>query len=183
VNALTAALNITPTSGPRSVLIAGSGPDRTNLWEDQGFQTTYLDIEARTNPDIVADMTDMGEIGLFDMVYCCHALEHLYPHQVNLALKEFKRVLKQGGAAMIVVPDLEGVKPNNQVLERSDRAPITGLHLFYGDHTQIPEYPFMAHHCGFIAETLEYALTSAGLKAQTMRQPDFNLVGIGINLE
>lgn len=180
MSALSAVLG--QSTGPRSVLIAGSGPDRTNLWEDQGFKTTYLDIEARTNPDVVASMTDMGEIGPFDMVYCCHALEHLYPHEVNLALREFKRVLKVGGTAMIVVPDLEDVKPTNDLLERSDKAPITGLHMFYGDHALIREFPFMAHHCGFVADTLAFALKTAGFEAKTIRQPDFNLVGVGINL-
>ena len=149
---------------------------------DRGFTPTYLDIEPRTKPDIVASMTDMGEIGSFDMLYCCHALEHLYPHEVNIALREFKRVLKRGGSAMIIVPDLEDVKPNNEVLKMSHLVPLTGLHLFYGDHTQISEFPFMAHHCGFIAETLEYALVSAGFEAKTSRQPDFNLIGIGFNL-
>ena len=89
--------------------------------------------------------------------------------------------MRPKGAAVIVVPDLEGVKPNNEVLPRLDGAQITGLHMFYGDHSLIEEFPFMAHHCGFIAETLEYALESAGFKAQTLRQADYNLVGIGIN--
>jgi predicted SAM-dependent methyltransferase len=162
-----------------TVLIVGSGPDRSNPFE--GFRPTFLDVEERTKPDIVASMTDMGEIGQFDMLYCCHALEHLYPHEVNKALCEFRRVLKPKGVALIVVPDLEGVKPNNEVLPRSDGAQITGLHMFYGDHALIPEFSFMAHHCGFIAETLEYALESAGFKAHTLRQPDYNLVGVGIN--
>jgi SAM-dependent methyltransferase len=180
---LSAVLEAVPAvSGPRSILIAGSGAERTDLWDKQGFKTVYLDIEARTNPDVCASMTDMGDIGPFDIVYCCHALEHLYPHEVNLALREFKRVLKLGGTAMIVVPDLEGVKPSNDILPRSDMTPITGLHLFYGDQAKIAEFPFMAHHSGFIAETLEYALQSAGFAAKTTRQPDYNLVGIGINI-
>lgn len=166
---------------PLSVLIVGSGGDRKNYWEENGFNVVYLDIEPRCNPDILASMTNMGDIGPYDLVYCCHALEHLYPHEVNPALREFKRVLKPKGSAIIVVPDLEDVRPDNKIMPRSDGAPITGLHMFYGDHALIPEFPYMAHHCGFIAETLEYALTSAGFEARTMRQPDYNLVGIGIN--
>lgn len=165
----------------QTVLIVGSGSDRSNPFP--ALKPVFLDIEPRTNPDIVASMTDLGEIGKFDSVYCCHALEHLYPHEVNRALCEFRRVLKAGGTAVIVVPDLEGVMPDNTVLERSDGAQITGLHMFYGDHALIEEFPFMAHHCGFIADTLEYALKSAGFDAKCSRQPDFNLVGIGINVE
>ena len=164
------------------VLMVGSGPERVNPWEAHGFAATYLDIDAGTNPDIVASMTDLGDIGLFDMVYCCHALEHVYPHEVNVALREFKRVLRTGGKVMIVVPDLEDVRPNNDILPRSDNAPITGLHMFYGDAALIPEFPFMAHHCGFVAETLQYAMESAGFKAMISRQPNYNLVGIGFNV-
>lgn len=167
--------------GPRSVLIAGSGPDDAKYWQDLGYTAVRLDIDERTKPDVIGSMTNLGEIGQFDIVYCCHALEHLYPHEVNIALTEFKRVLNPGGKAIIVVPDLEDVRPDNTILNREDKAPITGLHLFYGDHALIPEFPFMAHHCGFIAETLKYALEQAGFKAQTLRQPNYNLVGIGIN--
>ncbi len=162
--------------------MVGCGPGRHNPWEDHGFTATYLDIDPRTGPDIVASMTDMGDIGEYDLIYCCHALEHLYPHEVNIALREFKRVLKVGGKVMIIVPDLEDVRPNNEVLLMSHRVRLTGLHLFYGDQSKIPEFPFMAHHCGFIAETLEFALKSAGLDARAIRQPDYNLVGVGINL-
>ena len=174
---------VTQSSGPRSVLIVGSGPNKSSEWESQGFAATYLDIEPRNQPDICASMTDMGEIGPFNVVYCCHALEHLYPHEVNKALTEFRRVLKPGGAAVIVVPDLEDVRPDNTVLEYPDSGPITGLHLFYGDHREIEQFPFMAHHCGFIAETLKFALDQAGFgMTTTTRQPHHNLVGIGINL-
>lgn len=166
---------------PRNVLIAGSGPEKMPEWAENGFAASYLDIEPRNNPDIVASMTDMGAIGPYSIVFCCHALEHLYPHEVYWALSEFKRVLKVGGLAVIMVPDLEGVKPTNEVLEYPEAGPITGLHLFYGDHKQIQEFPFMAHHCGFVKETLEYALKTAGFATvSTQRMTRYNLLGIGL---
>jgi len=168
-------------SGPRSVLIAGSGPERMPEWVENGFTATYLDIEPRSNPDIVASMTEMGEIGPYDVVFCCHALEHLYPHEVYWALCEFKRVLKPGGIAVIMVPDLEDVKPNEDVLDYPAAGPITGLHLFYGDASQIREFPFMAHHCGFVKETLAKALQIAGFDAvTTSRLTHYNLLGAGL---
>jgi len=171
------------SDGSRSVLIAGSGPGRMKEWATAGYSETYLDIEPKNKPDVVASMTDMGEIGPYDVVFCSHALEHLYPHEVNPALREFKRVLKPGGVAIILVPDLEGVQPTNDILPdyHLPQANVTGLHLFYGDHTQIPEFPFMAHHCGFVSQTLRYALESAGFAAVTTeRQSSYNLLGIGI---
>jgi SAM-dependent methyltransferase len=181
LGAVLESIRITP--GPRSVLVPGSGPGACKEWEDQGFKITRLDIESRNKPDVVGSMVAMGEIGPFDVVYCCHALEHLYPHEVNRALSEFKRVLKPGGAAVVVVPDLEDVKPNNDVLEYPDSGAITGLHLFYGDHREIEQFPYMAHHCGFIAETMKFALEQAGFGlCQALRESHHNLVGIGIKI-
>lgn len=166
----------------KSVLSVGSGPEEMKEWQEQGFVVKRLDIEPRTNPDICASMTDMGEIGDFDVVYCCHALEHLYPHEVYQALKEFLRVLKVGGTAIILVPDLEDVRPTEELLKDypgNDR--ISGLHLYYGDFQQIPEFPFMAHHSGFISATLLHALEGAGFaNNRTCRMAHYNLLGLGM---
>jgi predicted SAM-dependent methyltransferase len=167
-------------SGSRSVLIAGSGAGKMKEWAEAGYEETYLDIEPRTNPDVVASMTDMGEIGPFDIVFCSHAVEHLYPHEVHQALTEFHRVLKPKGIAIVIVPDLEGVEPTNDRLPNYDGAEMTGLHLFYGDHREIPEFPHMAHHCGFVSKTLKYALEMAGFEAKAERQASYNLLGIGV---
>lgn len=169
-------------SEPRSILIAGSGPDGVSEWKNSGFTPVTLDIDERNKPDIVGSMTDIGEHGPFDAVYCCHALEHLYPHEVNRALSEFKRVLRPGGVAIIVVPDLEGIRPDCKLLpDYPGGARICGLHLFYGDFTQIEEFPYMAHHSGFIAETLHEAMIQGGFsKCRAERMGGYNLMGIGI---
>lgn len=168
--------------GPRSVLIAGSGPEKMPEWEQNGFAATYLDIEPRNNPDVVASMTELPEkIGPFSVVFCCHALEHLYPHEVYWALTEFKRVLKPGGIAVIMVPDLEDVKPTEDILDYPEAGPITGLHLYYGDSRQIREFPYMAHHSGFVKETLEKAMKTAEFDSvTTKRMTHYNLLGIGL---
>lgn len=139
-----------------------------------------VDIDPGVNPHIVASMTALGEVGEVDFIYCCHALEHLYPHEVFLALGEFHRVLKVGGKAMIVVPDLEGVIPDTKPLMGEGENAICGLHLFYGDHREIPSNPYMAHHSGFIRETLSAAMSQFFPNVKTERQPNYNLVGIGI---
>lgn len=140
-----------------------------------------LDIDPRCEPDIVAGMTDLGNIGTFDVVYCCHALEHLFPHDVDTALREFLRVLAPGGIAILFVPDLEGVQPTDEVLFVSPAGPVAGLDLFYGCRARLPEQPYMAHRTGFVAQTLEAALTGAGFaKVTTQRLPCFNLMGAGV---
>jgi SAM-dependent methyltransferase len=121
-----------------------------------------LDIVPDNNPDIVANMTDMGDIGEFDCIYCCHALEHLHVDDVNKALSEFHRVLKPGGKAIVFVPDLEGVRPTKEILFDSPAGPITGLDLMYGYNCLTKEKPYMRHLTGFVKESLKQALYDAG---------------------
>lgn len=144
-----------------------------------GLTETRLDIDPRCDPDIVASMTDLGEIGPFDLVYSCHSLEHLAPHDVGVALGEFRRVLKAGGMALVLVPDLEGVTPTDDVLFESPAGPISGLDLFYGFRPALQAQPYMAHRTGFVAQTLTRALTAAGFgTVTTERLPDYNLMGL-----
>lgn len=145
------------------------------------YEIVTLDISPAVKPDIVASMTDMGEIGQYDVVWCSHALEHIYPHEVNTALSEFLRVLVPGGHAVIMVPDLEGLKADESPLYIDPTGPVTGLDLMYGHRVAIKDNPFMAHHTGFVSVTLTAALFKAGFdKAESSRQPLFNLLGIGI---
>lgn len=159
----------------RTVLIAGCG-DEGQQWTDQGWAVIRLDIDPRTQPDIIGSMTDLGQVGPFDAVACNNALEHLYPHEVSKALREFFRVLKPGGHAIIVVPDLEGVQPTEDVIPEIG---MSGLHLMYGDAALIEEFPYMAHHSGFVRVTLDRVLTDAGFKTHTQRIPCHQLLGIG----
>lgn len=160
----------------KTVLIVGSGSESPPQWKDSGYSVVRLDIDPHTEPDIVASMTAMGDIGPYDVVYCSHALEHLYPHEVPVALGEFYRVLNPGGVAVILVPDLQDVPATDEVLPGST---LTGLHLYYGDARLIPDHPYMAHHSGFVETTLRDAMEKAGFKVKTQRMSYYNLMGIG----
>ena len=148
-------------------------------WRESGYVCVTLDIDPDTKPNIVGSMTDLGMIadGRYDVVYCSHALEHLYPHEVPRALAEFHRVLKPGGKAVILVPDLEDVPATDAVLPGSS---LCGLHLYYGDASLIEAHPHMAHHSGFVTATLRAAMEAAGFKVETQRMSYYNLMGIGI---
>lgn len=159
----------------RSILIAGCG-DEGPQWRDQGWNVVRLDIDPRTSPDIVGSMTALGDIGPFDAVSCNNALEHLYPHEVDRALREFHRVLKPGGWAIIQVPDLQDVKATEDLIPEIG---MCGLHLIYGDPALIEEFPYMAHHCGFTAETLTRSMEMAGFSVDTKRLGCHQLMGVG----
>ncbi len=96
-------------------LHVGNGGTRLPEWLSE-FDEVTLDVDSEGQPDILASMLDMGEIGEFSRVYSSHSLEHVYPHEVQTALTEMRRVLCDGGAALIFVPDMEDVRPTEEVL-------------------------------------------------------------------
>ncbi len=60
-------------------------------------------------PDVLGTMTNMSAVatGSVDAVVSSHNIEHLYPHEVPLALAEFVRVLKPDGRVLITCPDMQ----------------------------------------------------------------------------
>lgn len=160
----------------KSLLHVGCGGDPKPEWATE-YTEIRLDIDGSHNPHIVASMTDMGEIGEFDAIYCAHALEHLTPADGDKALSEFIRVLKPGGFAMMLVPDLEDVKATDEVILQAPCGPITGLDMIYG----LRDMPFMAHQTGFVKATLDKVLKKAGFsKWSTSRLSNYNLIGVGV---
>lgn len=160
-----------------TVLYVGGGASKLPIWYE-GCTGVMLDIDPKLEPDILADMCDMGDIGQFDHVLSIHSLEHLYPDDVPKALKEFYRVLKPGGTVLIFVPDLEGVSATNEVLYESLGGPISGLDLIYGGRQLVAYSRYMAHHTGFMSDTLQAAMEAAGFQnVVTQRLSCHNLLG------
>lgn len=144
-----------------------------------------LDINPAVGPDILASITDMGSVAdaSFEALYSSHNLEHLHPHEVPLALAEFKRVLKPYGFALITVPDLQQVARYvaedraEETILMTNKGPVTPLDVLYGFRPFLANGNlFMAHKYGFTASTLSAALESAGF-ADVSTEPDgeFNL--------
>lgn len=161
------------------LLHVGCGGDSIPAWLSQ-YDEIRLDIDPSHNPHIVADMVSLGDIGPFDAVYCSHALEHLSPHDVPVALGEFIRVLAPNGAIILFVPDLEGVEANDEPLFDSPAGPIAGLDLIYGFRKMLKEKPYMAHKTGFVQSSLHKALIDAGFSQVIVnRLSDYALLGVG----
>jgi len=159
-------------------LHAGCGTaDVPPYFDGLELEVVRLDIDPGMKPDIVASITDLGDIGTFDIVYSSHCLEHLYPQDVKKALREFYRV---ANTAIVIVPDLQDVKATEDFLYESPGGPLCGLDLIYGCRTDIELTPYMAHHSGFVAETLEAAMKGAGFpKVSMIRLYPYNLIGVG----
>lgn len=168
-----------PEAVPPRVLHAGCGASPLPAFFDRPVVETRLDIDPSVNPDIVADMTDLGDIGPFDIVVTAHALEHLTYADACKALREFHRVLVPGGSVVVIVPDVEGVSPTDDVLFYAPSGPITGRDLLYGHQEAIKTNPHMQHKTGFVMGTLSAALEGAGFTVRYISSDGtYNLMAV-----
>ena len=135
------------------------------------WQEIRLDIDEGVHPDIRGTMTDMAAVAdaSVDAVFSSHNIEHLYPHEVPVALKEFRRVLNPDGYAVITCPDLQSVCAliaDDKLTEpayTSPAGPIAPLDILYGLRTALARGNlFMAHRCGFTRKVLAATLQAAG---------------------
>ena len=138
------------------------------------FAHLLLDIDPKGSPDIVCDARKLStlEAGRFDAVYCSHNLEHYYWHDVRKVLAGFLHVLRHGGFAHIVVPDIHEVMritierglDIDDVLYQSPAGPIMVLDVLYGYSVEIEEsgQDVFAHKTGFTQKSLLRALQRAG---------------------
>ncbi len=170
---------ITENGLEQSILHVGCGGSPLPDWLKG--KETRLDIDETYSPDILANMTNMEDIGQYNIVYTSHSLEHLSLEEAKMALLEFKRVLLPKGVLLVFVPDLQGISPTNEPLFESFAGPISGLDLIYGLQKQVKESPYMQHKCGFVKDTLETLLIASGFsEVQVKRLPCYNLMGVGV---
>ena len=154
------------------------GCGRKNKFRCKGFNNDNwreirFDIDKNVNPDIVGTLTDMKsvETGSVDAVYSSNNIEHVFPHEVPIALREFYRVLKEDGMVVITCPDLQSVcetVSQDKLLEplyESDIGPISPIDILYGHRGFIAQgNEYMAHKGGFTYSVLDRAFYEAGFK-------------------
>jgi SAM-dependent methyltransferase len=129
-----------------------------------GWRHLRVDVDPAVEPDIIADLTDLSPIpdGSADAVWAAHCVEHLYAHQVKVALAEFRRVLREDGFLCVIVPDLQTVAQyvaENRLHEpiyQSQAGPVTAHDIFFGFGAAIANgRTSMAHRCGFTPGMLQ----------------------------
>jgi predicted SAM-dependent methyltransferase len=161
-----------------TLLHVGCGPKRKDR-TTAGFNTPdwteiRLDIDPAVQPDVTGTMTDMSAVASasVDAVFSSHNIEHLYPHEVPLALAEFRRVLRDDGYAVITCPDLQSVAAlvaQDKLTEPayvSPAGPIAPLDILYGHRAAMERGNlFMAHRCGFTRKVLDATLRAAGFQS------------------
>jgi len=146
----------------------------TRAFNTPEWQETRLDIDSAVEPDIVGSITDMLAVAdeSMDAVFSSHNIEHVYAHEVPVALSEFFRVLKPDGFAVICCPDLQAVcalVAQDKLLAPayiSPLGPIRPLDMLYGHTPSVARgLHYMAHHCGFTETVLMELLWEAGFRA------------------
>ena len=181
----------------KTFLHVGCGPKRKDR-TTAGFadwSELRLDIDESVQPDLVGTMTDMSSVSTesVDAVFSSHNIEHLYPHEVPVALSEFLRVLKPDGFAVITCPDLQAVCAliaEDKLTEpayTSPAGPIAPLDILYGLRSSMARGNlYMAHRCGFTQKVLTATLQASGFKsvATTARgYPYFDLWAVASKTE
>ena len=159
-------------------LHVGCGPQNKSTclgFNNDNWKEIRLDIDKNVNPDIVGTMTDMKlvETGSVDAVYSAHNIEHIYPHQVPIALSEFYRVLKEDGMVVITCPDLqsagEALTQDKlfETLYESHDGPVNAFDVLFGHRETTAEgNVFMIHKGGFTYSLLDRAFYEAGFKVR-----------------
>lgn len=178
----------------KTFLHVGCGPkhkDQTTIgFNTPEWQELRLDIDEAVNPDIVGTMLDMSAVAdaSVDAIFSSHNIEHLYPHEVPVALAEYKRVLKPEGFVVLTCPDLQSVCAliaGDKLTEAAYHAPagpIAPLDILYGHRPQLAKGNlYMAHRCGFTQKVLTGTLQGAGFAVvASMRRghPNYDLYAV-----
>jgi len=147
-----------------------------------------LDIDSSVKPDVTGTMTDMSGVatGSMDAVFSSHNIEHLYPHEVPVALAEFLRVLGQDGFVVITCPDLQSVcaliaqDKLTDMAYSSPAGPIAPIDILYGHRPSMSRGNlYMAHRSGFTQKVLGGTLRGVGFQSVATksrgRAPFFDL--------
>jgi len=162
----------------KTLLNVGCG--LSNISQIKGFdkddwKEIRLDIDSAVKPDVVGSSTDMSliETASVDAVYSAYNLDHIYPHEVPIALKEFYRVLNEDGIAVVRCPDIQTVCEliaQDKLLEllyESPIGPIYPIDVIYGNRWQIQNgNEYMAKKVGFTYSALDASFAEAGFKAR-----------------
>lgn len=157
----------------------------------KGYHEVRLDIDPRCKPDIVSSMTRMKLVddNSVDAIWCSHALEHLANHEVQPTLREWRRVLKDDGFALMTMPDLQQAAKmiaEGRLMEtiyESPIGPITPLDMVFGHSASIERgHVNMRHKTGYTEKRLSKELLDAYFTYIDVWTIGINIYGIAYDL-
>ena len=163
----------------KTFLNVGCGPKDVSQikgFNNDSWKEIRFDIDKNVNPDIEGTLTDMSLVktGSVDAVHSAYNIDHIYPHEVPVALKEFHRVLNDDGIVFIRCPDLQTVCEavvQDKLLEPHYETPagdkISPIDILFGNRQEIASgNEYMTKKCGFTYSVLDRVFSEAGFKAR-----------------
>jgi predicted SAM-dependent methyltransferase len=152
----------------------------SNISQLKGFnkdtwKEIRFDIDEKVRPDIIGTLTDMKlvETASVDAIYSAYNLDHIYAHEIPIVLKEFHRVLKEDGFALVRCPDLQTMgeliaqDKYLEILYQSQIGPVYPIDVIYGHRGEIEAgNEYMVKKCGFTYSALDASFSVAGFKAR-----------------
>ncbi|QZZ19716.1 tetratricopeptide repeat protein [Leptothermofonsia sichuanensis E412] len=181
-----------PETASKLILHVGCGPYNPEAlprpFRTADWREVRLDINPAVQPDIIGSITDLSAVpnDSMDAVFSSHNLEHIYAHEVPIALGEFYRVLKPGGRVIITLPDIQVVAEYvaqgklEEPLYESPAGPISAIDILYGLRTDIAQgNHFMAHRTAFTGDSLSQKLQQIGFNRVEIQRDHLNLWAIG----
>ena len=142
-------------------------------FDENNWREIRFDIDESRNPDLIGSIVDLSSVrtATIDAIYSAYNLDHIYPHEVPIALNEFCRVLKNDGIAIIKCPDIQSVCEaigKDKLLDtyyQSPVGPIAPIDILFGNRNALAKgNEFMAKKGGFTYSVLDGALHQAGFK-------------------
>ena len=162
----------------KTFLNVGCGPkseSKIRGFDNDDWKEIRLDIDEGVNPDIVGTLTDMKlvETGSVNAVHSAYNLDHIYPHEVPVALNEFYRVLGDDGIVFVRCPDIQTVCEaiaKDKLLEplyESPIGPICPIDILFGNRQQVSSGNiYMAKKVGFTYTVLNQTFSEAGFQSR-----------------
>lgn len=173
---------------PQKKIIVNAGAGKSALdiplIKSGEWQEVRVDTDPDAMPHIVDSMASMPGLPAHsvDAIWASHVLEHVYWHEIPAVIREFRRILKEGGIAIISVPDLEFVAKaitKQGLLETVYTSPggaITPLDMLYGYRAfTAAGMEGMQHKTGFTAGVLERVLRDLGFAHVVCRRGNFEI--------
>lgn len=159
------------------------------VFQNGNWGEIRLDIDPAVKPDIIASVSEMSPVQSesAQAVYSCHNVEHLFHHEVPVALKEFHRALTPGGALIIRTPDLQlacQMVAQDRLYDTvyvSPAGPIAAIDMIYSYRGfLLDNNVFMLHKTGFTATTLKAKLLEAGFRFAFVRRLGGELFAVAL---
>lgn len=147
--------------------------DTTRAFAADDWQEIRLDIESRATPDVSGSLTDLSALAdnSLEGLFSRRALELLHRQDVPLALREFHRVLRPDGFAVISCPDLQSVCALvaegrlAELVGDTASGPIAAIDMLFGYRAAPPAGERLhAHRTGFTKQSLINALREGGFE-------------------